>query len=277
MRHSLITATAAAAAVLVILAPPSACASSGNGIQICIQTLDRANYNAPTICSDGDAEIPENSLVTFWSFTQNRTGGRDSWDSLLPGWATDEFSKGRLGLSIFADVWNTSSAADNGRVGGTLCSVENEFAHARITDCAATSVFRAPDYDGPPAFQQFLDAHPAATSVPWGGVVFLSPAQASDKALIIPAGYLKVVSPRPTPYRAAYMSQLMYISSSRMTIVAADEKRANLDPANATPLDFLAGHPATSEAGHPATSEAGSLINGRALALALAVLSLLLQ
>ncbi|KAI8593719.1 hypothetical protein BDZ88DRAFT_403533, partial [Geranomyces variabilis] len=268
MRRNLITATAAAAAVLVVLAPPSACAFLGNGLQICIQTFDRANFNVPTNCSEGDAEIPENSLVTFWSFTQNRTGGPDSWDSLLPGWATDVFSKGRLGFSIFADVWNTSSSADNGKVGGTLCSIETEFAHAAIADCAATSVFRSPDYDGPPAFQQFLDAHPAATSVPWGGLVFLSPGQASDKALIIPAGYLKVVSPRPTPYKAAYMSQLMYISPGRMTIVAAHEKRANLDPANATPLDFLVGH--------PATSGAGSLINGRALALALAVLSLLL-
>ncbi|KAI8587252.1 hypothetical protein BDZ88DRAFT_426269 [Geranomyces variabilis] len=246
--------TITTAAALLILAARFACAERqpvwGQDFQVCIQTLDRVNYNARARCSAGASEIPENSIVTFWSMTQNRTGGVDDWPTLLDQWARAQSSKDLAGLSIYVDAWNTSATAgggnpDNGKI-GVPCTTADYFGLYTMQYCAATSVVVSPAYDGPAAYKQYLIDNPSATSVPIGGAVFLSMERAQDKALAIPAGYVKVVSPHPPPYKALFWAQVVMMLAGNweynMTIVAADEKRANLDSTNVTPLNHLVAH-----------------------------------
>ncbi|KAJ3164267.1 hypothetical protein HDU88_005579 [Geranomyces variabilis] len=185
--------------------------------------------------------------------TQNRTGGVDDWPTVLDEWAR---GKGLAGLSIYVDAWNTSATAGggNGEIGVPCTRADNDGLYT-MQYCAATSVVVAPTYDGPAAYKQYLNDNPSATSVPFGGAVFLSMERAQEKALAIPAGYVKIVSPRPPPYKALFWAEVVMLMAGdweyNMTIVAADEKRANLDSTNVTPLNHLVAHTFAWAAGAP--------------------------
>ncbi|KAJ3160220.1 hypothetical protein HDU86_001056 [Geranomyces michiganensis] len=229
----------------------------------------RSNYNECSDYSKCSDTITENSVVTYWSGLIDRTSDSSpySWNSWKAKFAKDvQASKTQLTLYVDNRYCSASPAPASG------ATVNESYG---VADCTAPLRATQLAYDTVSGFQPFLDANPHATSVPYAGVVFLS---ANNAGVVVPEGYLKVVSPHTPPYNVSGLADsLAHMQGLVHLVVVAGESDAPPTLVNITPLTHTV-KATTSVAPKASSSSAADVVlpggfAPPALAVALAALS----